>query len=258
MGLDVGLLISVGTSVPLWTPNNMPSIVQYLDMTVTGPNGKPGGVTESSNLISSVPSLKTGATLTFDEATNKPTLKANALGTLSSIQFAGAQALKSSATITLNNFLIVSLVKTSVAGKCLYEHSPIASDPTKAGLYMFPNIAHGMAATRVGAVFSTYTPNLALDGTWHIVEHAYNLTHGTHTLTIDGVLQTLTSGVTGNPSGSYADFWFIGCRNADIALGSPMTGEYLFQSIGTWVDTTDTNLRLLRTYLANKASIILP
>jgi hypothetical protein len=160
------------------------------------------GVTRNiSDLVAQADDLSgSGKHLVQATDANKLTWTANQVAGQPALVGGTGRFMSTVSALTVGAFVIFSVWRAS-AGGILYEQSPNSNPGVNSGFYLN---APGLCEVNVsrGATATCRAHATLADNAWRVVAHAYDGTNAGHTLRLNGVNETLTDVLTGNPGTS--------------------------------------------------------
>jgi len=162
----------------------------------------------------------------------KPTYKTGELNGNPGLSFDGGDGLQ---VASFNASILASahVVFKASANGIVYERGTFSGDNGCSYIYT----TTGDTTLFRGTAISAY--NRAIDwgigSTWRLVGHEANGTHTSHQFFIDGALQSMSSTVANNPTGSYSLALNIGARNNATSLF--MTGSIAALTFGPFLES---------------------
>lgn len=135
---------------------------------------------------------------TQSTAAAKPTLKLGVMNGQPVIRFDGVDDWLATGNLSLTSFTIILVFKASAPTSIVYEHSPNVN--TNDGNYMLATTAATVAVKRSGLMSAkNLSVNWGNDNIMRIARQNYEGTHASHTLSLNGTVQTLTDHTVNNP-----------------------------------------------------------
>ena len=168
-----------------------------------------------------------GRNATQATAAKKPTYKTEELNGNPALSFDGGDALVTG-SFTASILASAHVVFKASANGLVYERGNAFNDNGNSYIYTSTGYSTQFRGTSASA-YSRAT-DWGLGSTWRLVSHEIDGTHASHKFYINGAVQSMTSGLTANPTGSYSLPLNIGSRND--AAESAITGSIAVVTYG--------------------------
>lgn len=158
-------------------------------------------------------------------ATGVGTVVTSVLNGHSVVGFNGTTNIFTSSSVTLGAWTVFCVFKSTASGEAIVFEISNNTNTNQGGFLATSIISTISATSSAGASNSAWnlTSNWANDSTWRYCTVVNDGTHAGHVLYINGILQTLSSGLSGaSGTASFSAPVNIGARNG---LVIPMTGQ---------------------------------
>lgn len=156
-----------------------------------------------------------GRDLTQGTAANRPTFKTNIINGLPVYRFDGTNDSLIRAAVELSTFVIIAVIRGTVAGRMIYEHS--ADVNTNPGSFMYTTVGSSSAVNRGGVKSGRdFSTGWAAQNQWGIATHMFRGEHSTHFLWWNNVrwnTATAPFGAADPGTAAVTDTLNLGSRN---------------------------------------------